>query len=189
MTSPREFWSWFADNAERLLALPGEALVDEVYDRLVQVDDRLGIEVSAGPTAGGERELIVTAYALRDAIPVARDLAAQAPALPGWKVIGLRPGRGFGFTFRNDDGELQGTDIRFVPLSAPGQPAHLKLVLPVSLDSLPEGERQQLGWQMLNAGLGELLAAQVDELDVVGAQPGQDGDVGEPIERLAGWLG
>ena len=187
MSSPSEFWTWFADNAERLHAAPGEALVDEVYDRLIEVDDRLGIEVSAGPTASGERELIITAYALREAIPVARALAEQAPPLAGWKVIGLRPGRGFGFTFRNDDGEFQGTDIRFVALSRPGEPAHVKLLLPVALDSLPEGERQQLGWQMLNAGLGELLAAQIDELDVAGT--GGSDDAGEPIERLAGWLG
>ena len=182
MSTATEFWKWFEQHLERLRTLEGEALVNEVYDRLTQVDARLGIEVASKPDRDGNREFIITAYALRDAMPAAVDLAARAPHLPGFKVIGLRPAKGFTFSFKNEKGGCHGRDLRFVA-RRDGETTRLQLRIPAPVSELPHGQREQLGWQIINAGLGEQLAAKIDELEVVESHDG-----GEPIDGLTEWL-
>lgn len=176
------FWRWFEQHGERLRGLDTESLVNEVYDELAKVDGRLGLEVGGKPNPNGDREIIITAYAMRDAMPVALDLAARAPHVPGFTVIGLRPAKGFRFSFKNDKGGFEGKDLRFVA-RRDGESIRLQLQIPAPLADLPPGQREQLGWQIVNVGLGEQLAAAIDHLEVV---EGYDG--GESIDQLAEWL-
>ncbi len=184
MNSTADFWIWFTEHAARLLQLEGHALVDEVQERLGDVDPRLGVEVSAEPTDEGNRELFITAFAVREAIPVALELVSRAPPLRGWELVALRPPGGFDFSFENDHGSFEAGDLRFISRIEEDRRVIVTLLVPAPIGAIPPDERNQLGWQILNVGLGELLAAQIDELEVVSGN-----GRGEPIESLSSWLG
>lgn len=178
-----ELWGWFRENAARLHGLDGEELVGEVYPRVQAIDERIGVEVSTEADDAGLRELILTAYAARDAIPLVLAVVAEAPRVPGWTIIGLRPPMGFGFSMRDDRGGFDGQDLRFEPYpKADG--VRLKLLLPASIDRIPAGQREQLAWQIINIGLGEHLASRIDALELAQGSAGE----GRPIEELAAWV-
>jgi hypothetical protein len=181
--SASELWAWFSENASRLHGLEGEELVREVYPRVEAIDDRLGVEVSTQADPQGVRELIITAYAARAAIPAVMAIVAEAPAVRGWKIIGLRPAMGFEFSLRNATGGFDAKDLRFLA-SPQAEGIRLALLMPVSIDGMPAGQREQLAWQLVNIGLGEFLASRIDALELVEGRGGE----GRPISELAAWI-
>jgi hypothetical protein len=181
--SASELWRWFSENAARLHGLEGEELVREVYPRVEAIDDRLGVEVSTQADAQGRRELIITAYAARAAIPAVMAIVAEAPEVRGWKIIGLRPAMGFEFSLRNDKGGFDAKDLRFLT-SPQAEGIRVRLLMPVPIDGMPAQAREQLAWQLVNIGLGEFLASRIDALELAEGK----GAEGRPISELAAWI-
>src|SRR5687768_7412868 len=96
----QEFWRWFASEEAELRAAGGQVVADRVEAQLRLVDPRIGIEVGE-PEA--QRELIFTAWSDAEAFPAVRALVEAAPKpLARWKLIALKPPRGFEFAIDVD---------------------------------------------------------------------------------------
>ena len=92
------FWAWFNDNQARLAKVAAniddmtmdeiEPVLDELSSILHEADDRLFAEL--GADMHGKPRLVVTADGELDAMLIARDLVAIAPAYDGWTLSALR---------------------------------------------------------------------------------------------------
>jgi hypothetical protein len=92
------FWGWFDENEARLAQVAAniddmtmeelEPVFDELAMAIHELDDRLFAELDVA--ADGSPVLLITADGDREAMLVARDLVAIAPAYKGWKFSALR---------------------------------------------------------------------------------------------------
>jgi hypothetical protein len=89
-----KFWTWFAAESPRLLALDGsnDPLLDSLAGALQRVHPDLTFELGPRVTSG-RREFVISADGLRKVFPEVEALAAAAPPLPQWTVIKFRPRR------------------------------------------------------------------------------------------------
>lgn len=181
--TPDEFATWMKAHAARLRAAHPARAADEIGDAVIAVDGRLGVEVSEPPPdeAAADRELIITAFSDRSAVPLARTLAQAIAGLPGWEVIALRPPRGFDCTVAIGDTELPAAELRFLP--DPRTPRAIQLVVPtVLLDRVAAQEAEELAWLVVEAGIGEELASVISEINLVEKTRGVEG---QPLTALA----
>lgn len=92
------FWGWFDEN-EAMLAEAAtnlddmtmeqlEPVLDDLLLAIQEIDERLFAEL--GLAGDGSPKLLVTADGDREAMLIARDLVAIAPAFKGWKFEALR---------------------------------------------------------------------------------------------------
>lgn len=95
-----QFWEWFAANAARLSKFESDQArlakeLAEALRRLHQPEGYAGrgpgLSFDFGPRCGGAREFIISAEAIPSAFHLARELAAAAPPIAGWKVGALIP--------------------------------------------------------------------------------------------------
>ena len=92
------FWEWFAANAARLAKFETDQarLSREIIEELRRLHQPEGYS-GRGPSLGfdigarreGVRECAVSADAIPSAFHLARELAASAPSVPGWKFSAL----------------------------------------------------------------------------------------------------
>ncbi len=89
------FWQWFKDNGDRLAETmygEDEGAREDALDELRQAVGAAGYEVvlEVGKDEAGGWQLIVSADGKHQHVDEVKELAASAPALPGWKVIPFR---------------------------------------------------------------------------------------------------
>lgn len=161
--STEEFWRWFASEESDLRQADGQAVADAVEARLREIDPRVGIEVS---DPAEERELILTAWSQRDAFAVVHTLMAAAPqALPGWKIIALKPARGFQFAIDVDGVRIDAGALRFEVLGSPQAPGALGVrIYAPNAPAADERWAQTLAL-IIETGIGEKAAAQIDYIE------------------------
>ena len=92
------FWGWFDENETMLANMAVnmddmtmeqvEPVLDDLLLAIQEIDDRLFAELDVA--ADGSPVLMVTADGDREAMLIARDLVAIAPAYKGWKFEALR---------------------------------------------------------------------------------------------------
>jgi hypothetical protein len=107
------FWQWFQREQATLFA-PGEdpgAAFCAISRELARVHRGLSFEL--GPVSEGVRELVISAGGVQDVIPIARALVEAAPAVPGWRIVGLRPRRPGGGEVILGGVRLCCADVRF----------------------------------------------------------------------------
>jgi hypothetical protein len=169
--SPEAFWQWFSTEAPRLAAADPDAVAERVGAKLHAVDPQLGVEVgraAVGAEAGG-RELVLTAEGRSALFPRVWELVAKAPRLDGWRVVALRPARGFDFTLEEGGVTLDGAQLTFLPLERPEEPRHFGLRVYVP-DALAEDEDiEEAVWRLLQVGVGEEAASHLEHLEVAPA--------------------
>jgi hypothetical protein len=96
---PEVFWSWFVDHAEQIgqiarrpdfadMAVSGD-WVNRMAEVLKRYDKRLFPLFGVAPD--GVAELIVTADGDAAAFPRVFELIGEAPEIPGWRFIALKP--------------------------------------------------------------------------------------------------
>jgi hypothetical protein len=179
MTSD-QFWQWMSENSGELLQADGPSVADQVEERLREIDERLGVEVS---DPGEVRELIVTAWSQSAAFAAARELVAAAPKLAGWQIIALKPPRGFSFGINLDGLRIDASELQFDPLSAEENPKLLGVRVYVPSATDDEDERLARALPLiLEAGIGEEAAAAIDHTDFVAGPPTDANAL--PIEEL-----
>jgi hypothetical protein len=175
-----EFWEWMSVSSAELLEADGQEVADRVEERLRDIDARIGVEVS-GPAE--PREMIITAWSERMAFDAVRDIVAAAPPLDGWQIIALKPPRGFAFALNLDGFHFDASELMFDPLSAQEDPKLLGIRVYVPAASDDDDERLSRALPLiLETGIGEEAAAQIDHSDFV-AGPPQDNKA-LPIEQL-----
>ena len=171
------FAEWFRAQAARLRDSPDAAA--EVANAIEAVDSRLGVEVSRADREDEDRELIITGYsepAVFGAIGEIVDLLGEVPA---WSVVALKPPRGFGFNIRIGSTTLGAADLRFRWFK--GVDLGLVLIPPTDVlrDLPPPEESEEIGWLIVETGIGERAAALVDHVEF-----GEDDSTSRPISEL-----
>ena len=176
-----EFWEWMSDRSAELLEADGQEVADRIEERLRAIDERIGVEVSQPAET---REMIITAWSDRAAFDAVRDIVAAAPPLEGWEIIALKPPRGFAFEINLDGLHIDASELMFDPLSAQEDPKLLgvRVYVPGAADDDDDERLNRALPLILETGIGEEAAAQIDHSDFI-AGPPQDNKA-LPIEQL-----
>ncbi len=92
-TPEAAFWSWFADNEQRLFTFESDqdAVFAELGRRMESVHQDLAFEF--GPVRDGRREFVLSAGGSVAAFSAVEALHAVAPELARWTCIAFRPRR------------------------------------------------------------------------------------------------
>ena len=165
-----QFWAWFLTQEADLRRADGQAVADAVGARLREIDPRVGVEVS-DPAA--ERELIFTAWSQRDAFPLVHALMAAAPpnGVAGWRLVALKPARGFDFAVDVDGVRINARELRFDALASPQAPGALGVRVYVM--GAPAGDERwaQTLALIIETGIGEEAAGHIDYLEPASGLP------------------
>ena len=123
----RRFWDWLRRNQHRLdrLQTSNQPFWGEILERLHKVRPDFGFEVS--DVSEDPREFIITAQGHAPSFAGVDGLTAEAPVLPGWRVVPLKPARGFEFAVNYEGMRLDPRDMWFLPLNHPELPRALGL--------------------------------------------------------------
>ncbi len=169
MRTANVFARWLSENAARLLAAPAAEAADEIGDHILELDDRLGIEVGdPGPDEPQDtpRELVLTAFSDRSAFSLVKEIADTLAAIPGWTIVALKPPRGFEFTTAIGDSELQASTLEFRPTSDDSRA--IQLLVPAGLlIHVAVEDQAEIGWLIIEAGIGEELASSLTGVELI----------------------
>jgi hypothetical protein len=176
-----EFWRWFAAEEAELRRAGGQIVADRVEARLREHDPRIGIEVG---DPGEERELIFTAWSDAEAFPAVRALVGTGPdPSPGWKLIALKPPRGFEFGIDVDGLQVDARRLWFDALASPEAPGALGIRVYVGVGAPSSDQRwAQALALIIETGIGEDAAAQIDYIEPYGGPPPDERSL--PIDQL-----
>jgi hypothetical protein len=87
----RDFWEWFAQNADQIRTAGAEQVRDgiapELGTRLKQCHPGLVWEIAAD---SDEWEMCISADGNRDVFPAVTEVVEAAPAIPGWAIRAFR---------------------------------------------------------------------------------------------------
>lgn len=149
----RAFWDWFVAHEAQLFAIESdpEALRRGLEGRLGAVHPRLTVDV--GALQDGRRELVIGAGGKVAAFPTVRSLVEQAPPLPRWTVVGLRPRRAPVLPVRAGDLEVAPDQVEFV-LFPQGERVGISLFFDPKVMEEPDTMRR-IGFLLLDQALGE----------------------------------
>lgn len=152
------FWKWFLEHEKRLRLIEGDTdrLLQEVCGALGAVREGLGVEVSEEEQ--GIRDLIITAEGDVSLFEEIKSLVAQAPRLPHWRFIALKPPRGFDFTLDVSGVCIAPSDLVFEALVCNSAPHALGIRVFVPVELVARGGLE-LVRKVIEIGLGEEMAA------------------------------
>ena len=151
------FWRWLLTRIDELRT-PASSLWDEVLEGLQKIDENLRFEIS--DEHGGSRELIVTAEGNAGSFDAADAVVSAAPEIKGWKVVSLKPARGFQFQIDYEGLHLDPRDLWFLPLSSAEHPAAIGIRVGVpGLTRRQQRATENAVLMILDTGLGERSAA------------------------------
>lgn len=163
MRSAEEFWAWFSAEAPRLLASDPKDATGEIEDRVRSLDPRIGVELGDAVV----RELIFTVYVQIEAFSLVKALVAAAPKFDRWKMIALKPARGFDFAIDVGGRSVDASAITFEPLDSPAMPAAIGIRCFVD-DALAANPNNAGILRLIVAtGIGEEAAARISHMEVM----------------------
>jgi hypothetical protein len=144
------FWKWFAAHAEEVgkIKRADEPIADQLAGELHKVSPELTFEMGIGTTP---KELIISAGGIKSVFPTVKRLVAAAPAIPGWKVIALRPRKAMSEIQLGDGQKLSMDDLTVTPADAGDK---LDVVIHVK-GRAPDNGTKSAVYLLLDALLGE----------------------------------
>jgi hypothetical protein len=162
-----QFSDWFLRHSAWLRNLEPRAAAEEIGERLLQLDDRLGVEVA---TSEGEHEIIFTAFSDPGAFSLVRRIAGSLRGVTGWKVVALKPPRGFAFSLSVGGQRVEAGSLQFAPI--PGIERAIWLVIPPWLEQDPPAgsEADEMAWLIVETGIGEELAGLLEHVEFATAK-------------------
>lgn len=172
-------WSWLKTDEVATAGI--EEVTTTLEAGLQAVDERLGVEVSDDE---GTRTVIVTAGGDADAFGLVRRLVEQAPRIPRWTFVALRPAGDFDFEIESGGRRFGVKALSFQPIEIPGTPGQLGVRLLVPNPQLEEWSETAL--QIIEVGLGEELAARIATIEIDERKP--DAENVYPLESLPGYV-
>lgn len=154
MTNEDRVWNLESDK---------DGIVQDVQRELSQYCEDLEIEVSNEEQ--GQRELIISAGGDATLFPNVEDLVANAPELARWKILALKPPRGFEFELDCGIGKIVPEELFFEPLSSGAKPNSLGILVFVP-EGLVKKDIEQYIRLVVETGLGERDAAVIEHIEV-----------------------
>ena len=153
MPLEEEFWEWFLENEEMLLAVDNdsayrEEVFDALHSRLLQMDENLTFEL--GPREP-KRELILSAGGISESFPAVLRLKKAAPVLDRWELILFRPRRWPSGIIELGPHRVDSNEIYFTLLTRERE-IGIQLFIPGYNDNQ---EFKQIAYLFLDEALGE----------------------------------
>jgi hypothetical protein len=184
------FWEFVAAHRGDLDAMETyeSPFWDELLEQLHEIHEGLFFEASV--PGASPRELVLTAEGDTALFALVEAIAAQAPALPGWQVVALKPPMGFEFGMRYEGFELVPAQMHFMPLVNRDNPEvlGLRIAIPGYVEEL-EDECANGVLVVLDTALGERSAAKDIELVEVCALPEDPDEEGYiPLPQLMNYI-
>jgi hypothetical protein len=156
----QEFWRWFQAHRAEFDVLTDTAAPfwDAALSQLHRLDKRFWFELSKPD--GDHREFIITAEGHADIFPLADDIVALAPQIPGWQIIALKPPMGFDFTTTYEGIRFEPRAMWFLPLNSSFRPEDLgvRVGVPNFTDDIKRQASNAVA-VILDTALGERAAA------------------------------
>lgn len=183
----RAFLRWARDHLGRLHGSPSEEAAGEIGAAIEGVDPQLGVEVEE--EVHDRRELIVTAFSAPDRFLLVHRLVAGLQGIEGWRVVALKPARGYDFVLELAGRGVQASALRFEPLD--DLPGSIRVLVEPSV-SLPAAaeDAEELGWLIVETGLGEELAARLAHVELAPMErPGARRPLAELAAHVRGLAG
>lgn len=173
------FWHWFATNSNRLAAVTeaDRGLLDLLRAKLNEIHEGLFFEIN---NSLPEREFVISAYGKRELFEIVYSIVERTPKSLPWKVIALKPPRGFKFTTNFMGCHLDPGRTWFLPLKKRNDPSFLGLRVGIEGESCSACAEIIRGGilLMLDTGLGEQCASesiQYVEVEQLPNNPGSKG--------------
>ena len=162
MKTAAEFWSWFSAEEPRLRAAAPQAVTGEIEDQVRALDPRIGIELGDAVV----RELIFTVYVQVEAFARVKALVAAAPKFDHWRMIALKPARGFDFAIEVGGGKVDAAAITFEALDSPAMPDAVGIRCFVDELLVSNANSGGILRLIIATGIGEEAAARIAHLEV-----------------------
>lgn len=163
MKTADEFWTWFSAQEPRLRSADPKDVTGEIEDRVRLLDERIGVELGDAII----RELIFTVYVQVEAFAMVKALVAAAPKFDCWKMVALKPARGFDFALDVDGRAVDASAITFEPLDSPAMPGAIGLRFFVDDALAANANRGGVLRLIVATGIGEEAAARITHIEVV----------------------
>jgi hypothetical protein len=175
------FAAWFQKNAGRLRVAPAVEVADALSEQLLRVDSQLGVEVA--DATSDPREVILTAFSDPSLFRLVRKLAAEVNRVRGWTFTALKPARGFAFALRVGPHHVNASSLSFIPIDD----IHgVQILLSESINDVADGPQlKELGWLIVETGIGEELAGVVQDVEIVSRSAR---GIARPIDELASYV-
>lgn len=166
----QRFWRWFAENRARFRTMKTpsrEELLDEILERLHEIDEGLFFEVSE--PKDGICDFVITAEGRKNLFALVDEVVAAAPSLKEWTFTALRPPLGFGFGIDYGNVHLDPEELWFLPLSAGENGEHFGVRIGIhKLKKRDQEETLNATYILLDTGLGERRSAEtIEHVEVV----------------------
>lgn len=194
MITAEQFWQWFKENNTAYTFLSTveadvkEKLLDNFLVQLHGYCDQLYFEIGGYPDHASE--LIITAGGKADYFYKVEELINQAPSLPQWTFIALKPPMEGHFKSRWNSLELNTEDMWFLPLSKAGSKDLGIRVFVKNYESIKNSkDLMPLLYMMIATIVGERSAAlDIKHIDasLLPEMPSQKGI--HPISKLPAFL-
>ena len=149
-----EFWKMFQELSNELAAIPSadHPVYDSILERLQRIHPELYFEFSSGDESS---ELVLTAEGDQSLFALVDSIVAQAPEVPGWTIVSLKPKLGFPVSTRWEGTSVTIADVVFDPLEREGSDdLGLRMYVPgLADDSVDDAHNALL--RALDHALGE----------------------------------
>lgn len=162
MTTVAQFWAWFSAEEVRLRTADPKQATGEIEDRIRSVDPRVGIELGDAVV----RELIFTAYVQVEVFARVKELVAQAPKFDHWKMVALKPARGFDFGIEVSGRQVDASAITFEALDSPAIPGAIGIRCFVDGALVSNPDSTGVLRLIIATGIGEEAAARISHLEI-----------------------
>lgn len=178
------FWLWFESQAERLFEQPSLEIIDKLTEQLARVDWGISCKVSQVTTCS-DRELILTAHSDTSRFKLIGTLVQRAPQIPGWRVLALKPPRGFAFHIDGKE-RLSISDWRFVPLKSSPDFSEfgLRIEMPEQDARLLDADALSL---ILETGVGEVLLSLCSHIEFGSSKTAGALSIHSLAETISDW--
>jgi len=154
--------------------------VERIFDMIKSIEPRLGAEVG---DSDGIRTVIFSANGFKSLFPLVEKLVQVAPSVEGWHFIALKPPRGFDFTFRFSDGEVEPDGWMFLPM----RDASGALAIQVCMNG-EDNIDEEIVRVVIETGVGERLFGELADCFVATQQDVRNSDRWLPISVLIPFL-
>lgn len=178
-----QFTMWFRRQSQSLAGLDVAEIVNRLHSELSRLDPNLGVEVSE-PDSEGVRELIVTANGHTDLFHLVREIGSRCADIQGWRVIALKPARGFDYTLTQGGSSLSPEKWEFAALKDEYGNLGLRLFVPGKKIVIVHAVLQTI----VETGVGEEPFSIVEHIEYTQDKSTCDSTQWLPIEVLPEYL-
>ncbi len=160
----KSFWQNVIQNMPWLEWKASDIITDYLYETISQhISSNISVETCL---SWNIYEVIFIWSANVKTIAIIERIIALAPKINGWKFIWPKPEMGFNHIFNIDWQKISPKKLFFMPLKSDKNPSKIGIEIYCDFEWWSV-ERENIGWKILETGVWDRFAAQIDYLRIV----------------------